>query len=169
MARSAGSLAIVEDDDATAGGDGGVPPFDFRSSPTYAINLLSRLVTVDYLQRIGSTGIAPAQAYVLGELWREEPLSQVELSRRLDIGKATVGQTLARLERSGLVKRTRIEKDRRVVMIALTQKGRDMRAVLDQAAWDQIALLRETLGDEAIDQMTELSKKMADVLKRRNG
>lgn len=167
MGRRKGSEALAEVVQDIAPADGDTLPFDFRESPGYVVNLLSRLVTSDYLQRIDHTGIAPAQAYVLGELWREAPLSQVELSRRLDIGKATVGQTLARLERAGLVRRLRVESDRRVVMVGLTEKGRGLRDILNAAAWEQLATMREAIGDDALDQLTALAGKLADALRRR--
>lgn len=164
MARGKGSEALAKQ---ASDADEPVPPFDFRVSPGYVINLASRLVTSDYLQRIDHTGIAPAQAYVLGELWREAPLSQVELSRRLDIGKATVGQTLARLERAGLIRRLRVESDRRVVMVGLTEKGRGLRDVLNAAAWKQLAMMREAIGDEALGQLTMLAARLTDALRGR--
>jgi MarR family transcriptional regulator, organic hydroperoxide resistance regulator len=149
-----------------AGGNG-VAPFDMRNSPMYLINVVARLLTTDFMRRIARAGIAPAQGFVLGELWREEPLSQVELSRRLEIGKASVGQTLLRLERDGLVRRRRIRDDRRVLMIELTEAGRNMRELLDGAAWEQLELMQRALGEPALKQLTRSVTRVADVLRDR--
>jgi DNA-binding MarR family transcriptional regulator len=140
-------------------------PFPSKQSAPYLVFLLSRLLQGDYLARIAATGIAPAQAFVLAELWQEEPLSQVELSRRLDIGKATVGQTLNRLERSGLIQRRRVSTDRRLMMIYLTERGRALREPLAQAAWEQLQTLREALGGEALNQFTELLDRTVNQLR----
>lgn len=142
--------------------------FDFKNSPTYALNLASRLVTIDYLKRIDHIGIAPAQAYVLGELWQEEPLSQVELSRRLEIGKATIGQTLTRLERTGLIERLRATDDRRVIMIGLTPAGRGLRSILYGAALEQQDLLGTCLSQSEIVQFTIMLKKIIGSLRKKN-
>lgn len=127
----------------------------FKESLAYQAQLFARITQNDYMARITGTGIAPAQAYVLGELWFNEPLSQVELARRLDIGKATVGQTLARLERAGVVERRRTETDRRVVMVHLTPKGRKLREPLRIAAIAQSDLLKEQLGKKNVEMLTE--------------
>ncbi|MFT4054147.1 MAG: MarR family transcriptional regulator [Novosphingobium sp.] len=142
------SNVCPEDDDA---------PFPlFKESLAYQAQLFARLAQNDYMARITGTGIAPAQAYVLGELWFNEPLSQVDLARRLDIGKATVGQTLARLERAGVIERRRTDADRRVVMVHLTEKGRELREPLRVATIAQSAMLEEKLGKDTIAALTAL-------------
>lgn len=128
--------------------------FLFKDTLPYQTQFIARLLQIDYLNRIAGTGIAPAQAFVLGELWMREPLSQVELARRLDIGKATVGQTLNRLERAELIERRRLATDRRVVMIHLTEKGWALRDPLKTAARAQLDLLDERLGAEEVRRIT---------------
>ncbi|WP_327753871.1 MarR family transcriptional regulator (plasmid) [Sphingobium sp. SJ10-10] len=136
----------------------------FKESLAYQAQLFARLAQNDYMARISGTGIAPAQAYVLGELWFNEPLSQVDLARRLDIGKATVGQTLARLERAGVVERRRIKSDRRVVMVHLTEKGRALREPLRLATIEQADMLEDRLGKERVAQLTELLRHANEML-----
>ena len=141
--------------EATAAPEAEAPfPF-FKDSLAYQAQLLARIMQNDYMARITGTGIAPAQAYVLGELWFSEPLSQVELARRLEIGKATVGQTLTRLERAGVIERRRVASDRRVAMVHLTEAGRALREPLRFATIAQSAALEEKLGKEKMDQLTE--------------
>ena len=101
-----------------------LPDFPSRRTIPYLVQYLARLMAVDFQTRVAATGVAPAQAYVLRELWRAEPLSQVEISQRLDIGKATVGQSLKRLERAGFIERKRSAEDGRVITVHLTEKGR---------------------------------------------
>lgn len=128
----------------------------FKETLAYHAQLLARHTQNDYLARIKDTGIAPAQAYVLGELWFEEPLSQVELARRLEIGKATIGQTLLRLERAGVVERRRVLTDRRLAMVHLTEKGRALREPLRVAVLEHNAGLLDKLGSERVTRLTEL-------------
>lgn len=136
----------------------------FKDSLAYQAQLFARLAQNDYMARITGTGIAPAQAYVLGELWFNEPLSQVDLARRLDIGKATVGQTLARLERAGVILRRRDENDRRVVMVHLTDKGRQLRNPLRQATIAQSDMLDERLGRDQVEALTEMLRRANEQL-----
>jgi DNA-binding MarR family transcriptional regulator len=150
-----------------------LPDFPSRGSIPYVLLHLSRLLTADFLERVASCGIAPAQTFVLRELWREEPLSQVEISQRLDIGKATVGQTLKRLERGGFVERRRSDDDGRIIVVYLTQKGRDVRAPLAAAAWAQLADVETMLGPKAVRELethlqTLLGKQRETGSKRRD-
>ncbi|GLR65493.1 hypothetical protein GCM10010909_01710 [Acidocella aquatica] len=126
-----------------------LPDFPSRRTAPYLIQQLARLMATDYHTRVAATGVAPAQAYVLRELWRNEPLSQVEISERLDIGKATVGQSLKRLERAGFIERRRNPEDGRVIMVHLTEKGRGARAPLAAAAVRQVQDIAQVLGAEA--------------------
>lgn len=140
--------------------------FLFKETLPYQTQFIARLLQIDYMIRIADTGIAPAQAFVLGELWMTEPLSQVELARRLDIGKATVGQTLNRLERGGLIERRRLATDRRVIMIHLTDKGWALREPLKTAARGQLDMLDERLGAEEVRKLTDLLTNAAGQLRR---
>lgn len=154
MARAAAQPAPASCDD---------PQLEFKSEMPYQAQVFARLLQNDYLGRIAEHGIAPAQSFVLAELWYNEPLSQVELARRLDIGKATIGQTLNRLERNGLIERQRQTADRRVILIHLTERGRALRGPLEQAALEQRIMIRDLLGAEAVDAMSEL---MGQAIKR---
>lgn len=138
-----------------------LPPV-FKATIAYKAQLLSRLLQADYLNRIATTGIAPAQAYVLGELWIEEPLSQVELARRLEIGKASTGKTLGRLEAAGFIERRRNDVDRRVVTVHLTKTGRALRKNLLQAATDQDDRIHAALSEEKLEEMIGLLDKLIE-------
>lgn len=138
------------------------PPF--KESLAYQAQVLARITQNDYMARIAGTGIAPAQAYVLGELWFAEPLSQVELARRLEIGKATIGQTLTRLERAGFVERRRVASDRRLVMVHLTEAGRALREPLRVATIQQSEGLEKRLGAECMAQLGETLTKVNTLL-----
>ncbi len=139
--------------------------FLFKDTLPYQTQFIARLLQIDYMSRIAETGIAPAQAFVLGELWMTEPLSQVELARRLDIGKATVGQTLNRLERAGLIERRRLSSDRRVIMIHLTEQGWALREPLKRAARAQLDMLDERLGADEVRKITDLLTQAAQKLR----
>lgn len=117
-----------------------------KTSATFLLQVAARLQSVNFMERIADRGVHPAESYVLHELWQAAPLSQSELSRRLDIGNATDGQTLKRLERDGFVARDRNGDDKRVVMVRLTERGRRARQRLYNAAETQIAEVEALLG-----------------------
>lgn len=139
--------------------------YNFKNSLAYRTQLLARLLQTDYMTRIVDTGIAPAQAYVLGELWIEEPLSQVKLARRLEIGKATIGKTLSRLEAAGVIERKRDEVDRRAIMIHLTEKGRQLREPLLAAGEEQNRTLVDILGADRLAAANEVIAALIDTVR----
>ncbi len=144
-----------------------LPDFPSRRTAPYLIQQLARLMAADYHARVAATGVAPAQAYVLRELWRNAPLSQVEISERLDIGKATVGQSLKRLERAGFIERRRNPDDGRVIMVHLTARGSAARAPLAAAATQQVADISQLLGPESARSLETLLEIMVNEQRRR--
>jgi DNA-binding MarR family transcriptional regulator len=64
-------------------------------------------------------------------LVRERPTSLGSLSRQLIVHPTTVAQTVDQLQRLGLVSRVVSETDRRTVLVAISEEGRD---VLTRAA-----------------------------------
>jgi DNA-binding MarR family transcriptional regulator len=116
----------------------------------------ARRLQADFLSKIANLELSPAMANTLRELSAGEPLSQQELALRLEIGKASMGEMLSRLERAGLIIRIKSVIDRRAIRLALTPMGDSAIAELGNAAEAQIAMLREKIGDENIKQLTIL-------------
>ncbi|HWI40886.1 MAG TPA: MarR family transcriptional regulator, partial [Verrucomicrobiae bacterium] len=70
------------------------------------------------------TALTGPQVWAIKTIAREEPVRVSALARRMYLHPATVGGILDRLEKRGLVVRTRSEEDRRVVEVTLTPEGR---------------------------------------------
>lgn len=70
--------------------------------------------------------ITPPLWAILLTLYREEAKTPAGLVRRLHADPAAVTRRLDRLQRMGLVRRTRSRRDRRSVGLALTDSGRDL-------------------------------------------
>lgn len=71
-------------------------------------------------QRYGLTG---PQLVLLKEIAQSQPISTGSLAQNISLGQATVSSILDRLERRGLVKRTRSSEDKRRVMNEVTEKA----------------------------------------------
>jgi DNA-binding MarR family transcriptional regulator len=108
--------------------------FDRMDSATYLASLLAKSFSRALQERGQKLGFAPGQFPVLLELWREEGLTQKQLLDRLDIEQATMANTLARMERDGLVVRKKHPTDKRAQKIFLTDEARAMEAEAKQAA-----------------------------------
>ena len=108
--------------------------FDRMESATYLATLLAKNFSRALQERGHKLGFAPGQFPVLLELWSEEGLTQRQLIDRLDIEQATMANTLARMERDGLILRKRHPKDKRAQLVYLTARGRALRETALAAA-----------------------------------
>jgi MarR family transcriptional regulator, organic hydroperoxide resistance regulator len=72
------------------------------------------------------TGLTGPQIWTIKTILDAAPLSVKELARRVYLHPATVVGIVDRLEENGYVTRTRSLEDRRVVLVALTAKGRKL-------------------------------------------
>jgi DNA-binding MarR family transcriptional regulator len=93
---------------------------------------------------------------VLSELERSgNPMTMSELSRELMVSNGNVTGVIDRLEKGGLVSRTRAEHDRRVQFIALTADGRRR---FGEMARHHEAWLDELFAELSIEEMNSLQK-----------
>lgn len=78
--------------------------------------------------------LTPHQFGLLAFLWREDGLSQTELSARSQIDRTTMGGIIDRLEKEGLVERRDHPEDRRAYQVFLTTKGKSLEDKLCRVA-----------------------------------
>jgi DNA-binding MarR family transcriptional regulator len=81
-------------------------------------------------QRITNHGVTIGQWRFLRELWREDGITQRELSERLSMREPSTVAAVRSLEASGLVRRVRDDCDRRKIRIHLTPQARRLREPL---------------------------------------
>lgn len=119
----------------------GTMAFDRSRSAGYLINHLARIFEQALGARIGPLGIVPGQFPVLLALWEEDGLTQRQLVERLDVEQPTMANTLARMERDGLIVRTPHPEDRRARIVRLTPRAR----AVEEAATAAAAAVNERL------------------------
>ncbi len=96
-------------------------------SAGYLVNHIARLFADGLRKRVEPLGIVPGQFPALLELWIEDGQTQKQLVEKLDIEQATLANTLARMERDGLIVRTPHPSDRRAKIVRLTEKAKAIR------------------------------------------
>lgn len=77
-----------------------------------------------------STEVTSVQFGALGLIDTEPESSQAQLGRELDLDRSTIADVVARLERRGLVERSRADGDRRRNALRITAAGRTCLAEL---------------------------------------
>ncbi|WP_372573802.1 MarR family winged helix-turn-helix transcriptional regulator [Ruegeria jejuensis] len=101
--------------------------FEKESSAGYLVNHMARLFAKELQQRIAPHGIVVGQFPILLELWQKDGVSQKSLLDKIDVEQATLANTLNRMERDGLIKRTKDPTDARAQQIWLTNKASALR------------------------------------------
>jgi DNA-binding MarR family transcriptional regulator len=105
------------------------------------------------VDRMRALGVHAGQNFLLAELTAEEPLTTGELARRLHVEVPTAVRMAQRMEAAGLLHRRSDPRDRRRVLVSLTEAGRRaarevpqlLDAVSEQALAGLSAAERETL------------------------
>ncbi|HEX9079994.1 MAG TPA: MarR family transcriptional regulator [Desulfuromonadaceae bacterium] len=93
--------------------------------------------------------MTPPQFGLMGFLWQQDGLTQVELSEKSQVDRTTVGGLIDRLEKIGMVERQPHPLDRRAYQIRLTEKGKEMELPLTRVAHQATA--RFTAGLEQVE------------------
>ena len=103
-------------------------------------------------------GLSPTQYNVLRILRGAGPagLCQYEIGDRLVAQVPDVPRIVDRMEKAGLVQRTRGTSDRRIVMASLTQAGLDLVGSLDGPVAAMVSGIFGGLGDGEIETLNEL-------------
>jgi DNA-binding MarR family transcriptional regulator len=96
--------------------------------------------------RLAGYGVSFSEFQHLRQLWDEEGLTQVELSRRIGIERASSTAVIDRLSRRGLIRRSRDGNDRRKILVFLTPRGAALRDRLWPCAIETNRLAYAGLG-----------------------
>lgn len=85
-------------------------------------------------QQLPHTEVHPGQIPMLKLLDYHRELSQRQIAEHLNIKASTVTVSVQRMEKTGLIKRRPHERDQRVSLIFLTEKGRRLNARMTEIA-----------------------------------
>ena len=91
--------------------------------PLYAA---ARNVTGLYTPWLKPLGLTYTQYIVFLVLWEKDALTVGEIGERLMLDNGTLSPLLKKMEQAGYVERRRSREDERVVVITLTEAGRDL-------------------------------------------
>jgi MarR family transcriptional regulator, organic hydroperoxide resistance regulator len=133
--------------------DSFVPGLRYRSKAHQLWALIVECLQ-QWEERVGAAandaGLSPVSAWALVQLDPEHPISQKELAARLHCNPSTVVDPTDRLEDRGLVVRNANPADRRVNVLVVTPKGRQVREqLLDRLFEPPVAFRRLPAEDQA--------------------
>ena len=138
------------------------PPQRLRRLPSWLSGQVARRAQRLVGEELAREGVRRQHFTVLASLAEQGPASQAELGRRLWIDRSDLHAIVTELDRDGLVRRGRDERDRRRNVVALTPRGGRLLDRLGRrvdAAQDE---LLEPLSAAERDELRRLLAKLVD-------
>ena len=117
-----------------------------------------------FKQECGITGVQAAQYRLLGMLMKEGSLSMSALGTRLYISKPYMTSLVDALIKDGFVERQSDLKDRRVINITVTAKGRDQLENVKCLYKNNVKHILSGLNTQDLEVLCSSAEKVASIL-----
>lgn len=136
----------------------------FYADPNNSLGYLCRIAFRNFSRALEKRtlphGVTSGQWRFLRVLWREDGITQRELSRRVGMREPTTVTALKSLEKSGFVRRRQSEEDRRKIHVFLTPKARELEGTLaPHIAWvNEVAT--QGMSPAEVDTLCELLRRV---------
>ena len=132
------------------------PSIESRGEVSFAVAKAARLHRQRADELLNEIGLHVGQEMLLNVLWTEGEMSQTELANRLGIQPATLTVALRRLEKNGLVVRSRDPEDQRVSRVQPSFKSGELR--------NGVMLAWARLEHETVKNLTKPEQAMLAIL-----
>ncbi|OLN33135.1 MarR family winged helix-turn-helix transcriptional regulator [Desulfosporosinus metallidurans] len=104
---------------------------------------------------VEDTGITTLQMMIMGIISKEKTLKITELSGKLSLSNSTVSGIVDKMEKLGMVERTRSERDRRVVYVSISPNFVEMHKTFHERFEENIALTINKSTPEELNKILE--------------
>ena len=138
------------------------PEFLLENQLCFRLYTASRLVTKAYHPLLSEQGLTYPQYLVLLVLWEKDAQPVNDIAKRLYLETNTVTPLIQRMEKGGILTRTKGTKDARQMIVTLTKKGKQLQ--------DKLTEVPNTMGNAVIcesvmpDTMPDLFKMLDDMI-----
>ena len=124
--------------------------FDLSAFLPYQLAVVASRVSKGFAERYRAEfGLTIPEWRVLAHMAQFDAVSVREIQARVDMDKSKVSRAAARLEATGLIEKRGDPKDRRLLDMRLTDKGRDLMARITPIAETYQAELLARIGAQA--------------------
>jgi DNA-binding MarR family transcriptional regulator len=124
------------------------------------IHQVSGRIFARILKEYGVDQINPAQGRILFVLWKKDEIPISKLARRTQLDKSTLTSMLDHLEEAGHITRIRSKKDRRKILIKLTEKDKSLQKVYNKVSDEMTGLFYRKFSHEEIDEFESYLKRI---------
>ena len=128
---------------------------------------INKILNRDLKREMIKLDLGLSHFYILTTLYREKVLSSGNLAKSLDVRNSTITSLVDRLVKLSLVKRRRCERDRRVVLVELTDKGRKLTEKLLTLRKKRLKEIVKELSGEEVKEIYESIKRVKEILKKK--
>ena len=118
------------------------PEFLLENQLCFRLYTASRLMTKVYHPLLSEHGLTYPQYLVLLVLWEKDKQPVNDIAKRLCLETNTITPLLQRMEKEGVLTRSKGTKDARQMIVALTKKGKELQ--------DKLAEVPSTVGNAVI-------------------
>lgn len=115
------------------------------------VQKLVRMFQLFERDQIKVHGFTSSQCYSLIEILKSGSLTMNELSDRMNLDTSTMTRVIDKLVRDELIKRERDEADRRIVLVALTEKGKEAATMLSSSVNEYYKKIISSIPEGTMD------------------
>lgn len=143
-------------------------PAEYYTDPENSIGYLARVVFRSFsrlLERRTLThDVSAGQWRFLRQLWREDGITQRELSERVGMREPTTVVALKGLEKAGLITRKKTADDRRKTFIHLTPHAKKLELILAPMNAEIHEIATKGMTDDEVEVLQGLMRRVIDNL-----
>ncbi|HET6536963.1 MAG TPA: MarR family transcriptional regulator [Sphingopyxis sp.] len=143
-------------------------PADYYTDPTNSIGYLARIVFRSFstlLERGTLThSVSAGQWRFLRQLWREDGITQRELSKRVGMREPTTVVALKGLEKAGFITRKKTNEDRRKTFIYLTPHAKELELILAPMNAEVHEIATRGMSNDEVESLQALMRRVIDNL-----
>jgi DNA-binding MarR family transcriptional regulator len=130
------------------------------------IHQVSGRIFAKILKEYGIDKINPAQGRILFALWKKDQVPISDLAEKTQLSKSTLTSMLDRLEKAGHITRVRPKKDRRTILIKLTEKNRSLQETYNKVSNEMTNIFYREFSHGEIDEFEGYLKRILANLTR---
>ena len=139
-------------------------PAEFYTNPENSIGYLARIVFRSF-SRLLERGtlrhdVSAGQWRFLRQLWREDGITQRELSERVGMREPTTVVALMGLEKAGFITRKKTDVDRRKTFIYLTPHAKKLEILLAPINAEVHQIATRGMSDDEVAQLQALMRRV---------
>ncbi|APW71643.1 MarR family transcriptional regulator [Sphingopyxis granuli] len=139
-------------------------PAEYFTNPENSIGYLARITFRSFSRLLErgtlSHGVSSGQWRFLRQLWREDGITQRELSERVGMREPTTVVALKGLEKAGFITRRKTDADRRKTFIYLTPHAKKLEILLAPINAEVHQIATRGMSDDEVAQLQALMRRV---------